>query len=96
MTITELEKLRCDGKLILDKKVYREGTKHIVVYKHKYPKSDTEWSDVPGYYDEIKEEKDVKYKRYAYSARTNDMVDGFWKITKRDYEHLLSVNSHST
>lgn len=89
MTITEMEKLAAKGELILEKSNGNTFMRRMTIYKHKFPKSDTEWSDIEGYYDEIKEVKNVPYTKYIYMAKTKNMTNGsFYKITKLDFMKL--------
>ena len=96
MTFSELKQLAEQGNLILTRNEGNTFTRRKYIYVHKMPSLDTatgyNWDDKINY-DEIKEVKIVKYKKYFYFARTKDMPKHHnYKITKNDYQELARTS----
>ena len=93
MKYEQLENLAKEGKLFIAKHLLGTFTKRKFIYKNNFPKLDKDWKDNVDYFSIDRVEK-VKYQRYTYLAYTTDMsVGSFYKITKKNYENLLSAGA---
>lgn len=93
MNVEKMKQLAEKKQIFLIKKLVNTNTRTVVIYKNKLPKLDKDWRDDINY-DEIKETRSAKYKKYIYGAYTLDMPhNSFYKITKPIFTGLFSIGA---
>ena len=89
MMYSDLEKLAYEGKLKVNKVLYRMNVRLQYIYASKKIK---DIMDLDDDYFKIKETRKIPYRIFRYYAQTPDMSENqSYKIRKGDYESLLKI-----